>query len=80
MMWAIVVTVMGLPTIVLIAWMTWLAFAALMAKWHGIDGLKATPKISKAFRPVEWASLGHKSHSGSADQEHDGNAGGGQAR
>jgi hypothetical protein len=61
MMWAISVVVMGLPTIVLIAWTMWLGFAALMAKWHGIDGLKAAPEISAGFRPVEWAALGHKS-------------------
>lgn len=71
MMWTIVVTVMGLPVIVLIAWIMWLAFAALMAKWHGIDGLKAAPKIGRAFRPVEWASLAHKPQSSSDDQEHE---------
>ena len=32
MIWAIVITVMGLPTIVLVAWAMRLCFAALMAK------------------------------------------------
>jgi hypothetical protein len=58
MIWAIVITVMGLPTIVLVAWAMWLCFAALMAKWHGVEGLKAMSGVGRGFRPLEWASLG----------------------
>jgi hypothetical protein len=60
MMWLAIIAVIGLPTIVLIAWVTWLTFAMLMAKWHGIDGLKAVPNVGAGFRPAEWASLGSK--------------------
>lgn len=63
MIWGIVITVMGLPTIVLIAWAMWLCFAVLMAKWHGVDGLKATSQVGRGFRPLEWASLGRASRS-----------------
>jgi hypothetical protein len=58
MIWAIVITFMGFPTIVLVAWAMWLCFAALMAKWHGIEGLKAAAAVGRGFRPLEWASLG----------------------
>jgi hypothetical protein len=58
MIWAIVITVTGLPTIVLMAWAMWLCFATLMAKWHGVEGLKATSGVGRGFRPLEWASLG----------------------
>jgi len=58
MIWAIVITVMGLPTIVLVAWAMWLCFATLIAKWHGVEGLKATSGVGRGFRPLEWASLG----------------------
>lgn len=72
MMWAIIVVVMGLPTIALIAWTIWLVFAVLIAKWHGIDGLKAVPKVSAGFRPVEWASLGRNSRFASGEPKRDG--------
>ncbi len=72
MMWATIVVVMGLPTIVLIAWAIWLGFAALMAKWHGIEGLKAAPEIGAGVRPVEWAALGRKSRLASGESKSDG--------
>ena len=55
---AIVITVVGLPVIVLIAWAMWLTFATLMARWYGIEGLKNVHKVAAGFRPLEWASLG----------------------
>jgi len=58
MIWAIVITVVGLPVIVLIAWAMWLTFATLMARWYGIEGLKNVHKVAAGFRPLEWASLG----------------------
>jgi hypothetical protein len=63
---AFIMVAIGLPTIVLTAWAMWLAFAALMAKWYGLDGLKAVPKVGTGFRPAEWASLNRKSRSSSA--------------
>jgi hypothetical protein len=39
MSWMIVVLVVALPVVVLIAWSVWLGFAALIAKWHGPQGL-----------------------------------------
>ena len=57
MIWAIVITVIGFPTIVLVAWAMWLCFAVLMAKWHGVEGLKAAAGVGRGFRPLEWASL-----------------------
>ena len=56
----IIAVVMGLPTLVVIAWIMWLVFAALMAKWYGLEGLKAVPKIGAGFRPSEWATLGRR--------------------
>jgi len=48
------ITVMAGPLTMLIAWIAWLLFNLLIAKWHGLDGLKSTPAIAKAFRPREW--------------------------
>jgi hypothetical protein len=59
MIWAAVVTIVGLPAIALVAWAMWLGFAALIAKWYGIEGLKVIDKVGSGFRPREWASLGH---------------------
>jgi hypothetical protein len=49
-------TVVALAAIAapVVAWAMWLAFNALIAKWHGLDGLKATPLIAIAFRPQDW--------------------------
>lgn len=38
----------------LLAWVCWLGFNLLIARRHGIAGLKATPAIAKAFRPRDW--------------------------
>lgn len=54
---ATVVAVIALPAVVLVAWGMWLAFAALIAKWHGVDGLKAIRHVSDGFHPRDWALL-----------------------
>lgn len=41
----------------LVAWVSWLLFNLIIAKWHGVEGLKATPAIAQAFRPRDWAVL-----------------------
>ncbi|MFJ4851455.1 hypothetical protein [Streptomyces sp. NPDC088733] len=43
--------------LVLTAWITWLLFNLVIAKWYGVEGLKATPAIARAFSPREWAVL-----------------------
>lgn len=48
------ITVLAGPLTVLIAWIAWLLFNLLIAKWHGLDGLKSTPAIARAFSPREW--------------------------
>lgn len=48
------ITVLAGPLTVLIAWIAWLLFNLLIVKWHGLDGLKSTPAIARAFRPREW--------------------------
>lgn len=43
-----------------IAWGMWLTFCRSIAKMHGVEGLKATPPIAKAFPVTQWvASLRH---------------------
>jgi hypothetical protein len=54
---AAVVAVIVLPVVVLIAWGMWLTFAALIAKWYGIDGLKTLRHVSDGFHPRDWALL-----------------------
>jgi hypothetical protein len=39
----------------LVAFGMWLAFNALMVKWHGLDALRVTPAIYRVFRPGEWS-------------------------
>jgi hypothetical protein len=48
------ITVLAGPLTVLIAWIAWLLFNLLIAKRHGLDGLKSTPAIARAFSPREW--------------------------
>jgi hypothetical protein len=57
MIWTIVVLVVALPVVVLIAWGMWLGFAALIAKWHGPQGLEAVRHVADGFQPREWALL-----------------------
>lgn len=53
--WTLVLAVPVL--LVLMAWAFWLLFNLIIAKWHGIEGLKATPCVARAFSPREWAVL-----------------------
>jgi len=55
--WITVAAAVALPAVVLIAWTLWLLFNYMIAKRHGLDGLKATPPIARAFRPRDWALL-----------------------
>jgi hypothetical protein len=57
MTWTLAVLAVALPVVVLAAWALWLLFNYLIAKHHGIEGLKATPPIATAFRPGDWADL-----------------------
>lgn len=43
------------PTLVFLAWASWLAFNLCIAKWHGPEGLRVTPSIARAFHPRQWA-------------------------
>ncbi len=36
----------------------WLTFNALLARWYGLDALKATPVLYRVFRPGDWAGRG----------------------
>jgi hypothetical protein len=40
----------------IVAWGMWLGFCAVIAKMLGIDGLKATPPIAKAFPVTQWVN------------------------
>jgi hypothetical protein len=33
----------------------WLTFNALLARWYGLDALKATPVLYRVFRPGDWS-------------------------
>lgn len=48
-MWVLVI--LAMPMTALVSWALWLGFNLLIAKWHGVDGLKATPAIAQAFPP-----------------------------
>jgi len=37
-----------------VAWGMWLLFCYAIARLHGVDGLKATPPIAKAFPVASW--------------------------
>jgi hypothetical protein len=52
-MWLIAVLAPG--AFILVAWMLWLLFNCLIAKWYGLEGLKATPPLAAAFNPRDWA-------------------------
>jgi hypothetical protein len=41
----------------LLAWFSWLLFNLIIAKWFGVEGLKATPAVARAFTPSDWAVL-----------------------
>lgn len=41
--------------LVFMAWISWLLFNLIIAKWHGLEGLKATPAVAQAFHPRDWA-------------------------
>ncbi len=45
------------PTAVLTAWVAWLIFNYQVAKRLGVNGLRATPDLSKAFNLCGWALL-----------------------
>lgn len=53
--WTLVLAVPVL--LVLMAWASWLLFNLIIAKWYGVEGLKATPSVARAFSPREWAVL-----------------------
>jgi hypothetical protein len=50
----VALVVMGPP---LLAFGMWLTFNAILAKWYGLDALKATPPIYKVFMRREWFGL-----------------------
>jgi len=52
MVWTVFILVVFGTT--LIAWALWLGFNLLIARWHGVAGLKITPAIARAFRPKDW--------------------------
>ena len=43
------------PAATLAAWVAWLTFNYQVAKLLGVDGLRATPGVSKAFSLKGWA-------------------------
>lgn len=54
----LMILVLALPAATaLLAWVCWLRFNLLIARLHGVSGLKATPAIAKAFRPRDWLRL-----------------------
>jgi hypothetical protein len=57
MEWTIIVLAVALPVVVLIAWGMWLAFATVIAKWHGPTGLEAVRHVADGFSPRDWALL-----------------------
>jgi hypothetical protein len=38
----------------LLAFGMWLTFNAILARWYGLDALKATPPVYQVFAPREW--------------------------
>ncbi|WP_157597339.1 hypothetical protein [Streptacidiphilus rugosus] len=53
--WALILTAPVL--LALVAWIAWLLFNLIIARWHGLEGLKATPTVAQAFRPRDWVVL-----------------------
>ncbi len=51
-MWVIAALAPG--AFILAAWVLWLLFNCVIAKWLGLEGLKATPPVAEAFRPRDW--------------------------
>ncbi|WP_432017695.1 hypothetical protein [Streptomyces hydrogenans] len=43
--------------LVFLSWASWLIFNLFIAKWHGLEGLRTTPAIARAFHPRDWAVL-----------------------
>lgn len=51
----LMILVLAMPAATaLLAWVCWLRFNLLIARLHGVPGLKATPAIAKAFRSRDW--------------------------
>jgi hypothetical protein len=38
----------------LLAFGMWLTFNAVLAKWYGLEALRVTPSIYRAFRSGDW--------------------------
>lgn len=55
LIWAIALAVPALLNFG--AWGLWLRFNRVIAKWYGLEGLKATPPIAAAFRLRDWVFL-----------------------
>jgi hypothetical protein len=50
-------SLLAVPAMPLSAWVAWLVFNGLIAKWYGAEGLKSTPAVAEVFRPREWGPL-----------------------
>ncbi|MFI5934591.1 hypothetical protein [Actinoplanes sp. NPDC051494] len=45
-------------SIPLVAFGMWLTFNAILVKWHGLEALKETPAVYRAFDPRRWSRHG----------------------
>lgn len=42
-------------SIPLLAFAMWLTFNAVLVRWHGLDALRATSAVYRAFNPAKWS-------------------------